>query len=189
MKGEKTSILFPVLLTVPLLALVFAIATQSPALSTAAKAIDPPLARAIYRTTAAELYRDYNRDAAATTARIGSGRILISGTVVGVSHDYLGQNLVLLDAGNGISTTDMTLAANQNPLTVQLQRGQAISMFCDQMQRYSDAPTGSDCTLIEPPVASHAQPTPRPVSVQPGIVSLNDRDGLDRGPALSPAGK
>lgn len=157
MEDGRNNILFPTLLTAPLLALVWLIAVQPPAQPTAATAEGTPAMDAsIYRTTAAQLYHDYRADAPATQARIGQQRILITGTVVGVSTDYLGQNLVLLDAGNGMSTDDMMLAADQNLLAVQLQRGQTLSLYCDQMQRYSDSPTGSNCTLAHSPIALQA---------------------------------
>jgi len=33
----------------------------------------------------------------------------------------------------------MTLAADQNALAMQLRAGQTVSIFCEQMERYSDA--------------------------------------------------
>jgi putative nucleic acid binding protein len=155
LEGRKNKILFPSLLIVPLLALVWAIATQSPLPHVTATTSDrQPQQRTIYRATAAELYRDYNADAAATQARIGQRRIVVTGTVVAVSKDYLGQNLLLLDAGNGISTVDMALAADQNALVIRLRAGQTVSVSCHEMARYSDAPTGSNCSLIEPQESS-----------------------------------
>ena len=157
LQGKKNKILFPSLLIVPLLALVWAIARQSPAppmpLMQAERS--PP---SVYRTTAVELYRDYNSDAAATQARIGPRRILVTGTLVALSKDYLGQNLVLLDAGNGISTAAMALAPDQSARAMQLRTGQTIAVSCEEMARYSDAPSGSNCSLIEPRIASEATP-------------------------------
>lgn len=192
-QGGQTRILLPVLLTVPLLALLWLIATQSRPMASPNKSSAPP-PRSLYRTTAAQLYRDYNTDPTGTQARIGQRRILVTGTVVDVSTDYLGQNLVLLDAGNGISTADMTLAPDQNLLALQLKRGQSVSITCDEMQRYSDSPTGSNCALVAPHVASEsppqgarpsplpAAPTAAPVGSLPGMVSLNDRRARYVGP-------
>ena len=158
LQGGKNKILFPSLLIVPLLALVWLIARQSPAPRMPVTKVERSLQPAVYRTTAVELYRDYNSDAAATQARIGPRRIVVTGILVALSKDYLGQNLVLLDAGNGISTAAMTLATNQNALAVQLRAGQTIAVSCEEMARYSDAPSGSNCILIEPRIASDAAP-------------------------------
>ena len=159
MEGRNNKILLPSLLTVPALVLVWAIATQSPttpqaAASKSAQSLQP----STYRTTAIELYRDYNSDAAATQARIGDRHIVVTGTVIAVSKDYLGQNLVLLDAGNGISTAAMTLAPDQNASAMQLRTGQVITVSCETMARYSDAPSGSNCALIEPRIAAQEPP-------------------------------
>lgn len=162
LQGDKNKILFPSLLIVPLLALVWAIARQSPAPQMSVTKAERSLQPSVYRTTAVELYRDYNSDAAATQARIGPRRIVLTGTLVALSKDYLGQNLVLLDAGNGISTAAMTLAPDQNALAMQLRAGQTIAVSCEEMARYSDAPSGSNCTLIGPRVASEAPPASLP---------------------------
>jgi hypothetical protein len=158
LQGGKNKILFPLLLIVPLLALVWVIAQQSPAPQMPVQKAERSLQPSVYRTTAVELYRDYNRDPAATQARIGPRRVVVTGTLVAMSKDYLGQNLVLLDAGNGISTAAMTLVPDQNALAMRLRAGQTIAVSCEKMARYSDAPSGSNCSLIEPRIASEAPP-------------------------------
>jgi hypothetical protein len=165
-ESDNGNILFPVLLTVPLLALLWVIATRTPAPPSPVTA-GPAAQRALYRTTAAELYRDYNHDAVGTQQRIGARRIVVTGVVVDVSKDYLGQNLVLLDAGNGISTADMTLIPDRNALAVELQRGQQVSLVCDQMQRYSDSPTGTDCSLAAPRVAAQSSAPSESSPIEP----------------------
>jgi hypothetical protein len=159
LQGGKNNILFPSLLIVPLLVLLWVIARQSPAPQMPVHKAERSLRPAVYRTTAVDLYRDYNSDAAATQARIGPRRIVVTGTLVALSKDFLGQNLVLLDAGNGISTAAMTLAPDQNALAMRLRAGQTIAVSCEEMARYSDAPSGSNCSLIDPRITSEAPPT------------------------------
>jgi tRNA_anti-like len=158
LQGEKNKILFPSLLIVPLLALMWVIVRQTPAPEVPVTKAERSLQSSVYRTTAVELYRDYNSDAAATQARIGPSRIVVTGTLVALSRDYLGRKFALLDAGNGISTAAMTLALDQNALAMRLRAGQTIAVSCEEMARYSDAPSGSNCTLIEPRIALEAPP-------------------------------
>jgi hypothetical protein len=148
-------ILFPLLLTASILALVCALALQPPQPAQVAQATaEPP--RDIYQISAVQLYRDYSADARATQARIGAKRILVTGTLLDLNRDYLGQDQVLLDVGNGATAADMTLNPDQYRLTVRLQRGQSIAVLCDQIQRYTDAPSGSGCSLALPALESGA---------------------------------
>lgn len=157
------AIFLPLGLTLAMLCLVWLIAPRPPTL-TAPNAHSTSV-RSIYRTSAVQLYRDYNRDEAATQARIGPQRIAVTGTVAAVSQDYLGNNEVLLDVGNGLSAAEMALQSDQNLLAVQLQRGESVTILCDQMQRLTDAPEGSGCRLLEPRgdhTASEVAPDHRP---------------------------
>jgi hypothetical protein len=148
-----------------MLCLVWLIAARPPTLTVPQPASSS--VRSIYRTSAAQLYRDYNSNEAATQAKIGPQRILVTGTVVTVTQEYLGNNEVLLDVGNGLSPAEMTLQPDQNVLAVQLHKGESVAILCDQMQRLTDAPAGSGCRLTEALrnyTASDAAQDRRPVS-------------------------
>jgi tRNA_anti-like len=142
-------IALPLVLTLPMLALVWTIAARPPTASAPTRTAASP-ALSIYRTSAVQLYRDYNSNEAATQARIGQQSVLVTGKVTAVSQDYLGDNQVLLDVGNSVSAAEMTLRSDQNLLAVQLEKGQQVALLCDQMQRLTDAPEGSGCALVEP---------------------------------------
>jgi hypothetical protein len=48
----------------------------------------------------------------------------------------------------------MSLNADQDGPALQLQWGQTVAILCDQMQRFTEAPSGSGCTLIDSPLSS-----------------------------------
>lgn len=164
MQGGKNNILLPSLLTVPLLALVWALATRSPQSTgphKGARSVRLLQQQPVYRSTAIERYRAYDGDPAAMRAHIGQRPIVVTGTVVAVSQDFLGRNLVLLDVGKGISTAAMTLAPDQSARAMQLRAGQRLSLACEAVQRYGDSPSGSNCTVTE---------------TRPGMLSLNPKE-------------
>lgn len=104
----------------------------------------PP--RSVYRTTAEQLYRDYEANVVATQAKIGTSRVQLTGKVAEIDLDATGRPVVKLWAGKD-STAAMTLAENQRTAAAQLAKGEAVEIECDKLGRGGAELQGSDCAL------------------------------------------
>jgi hypothetical protein len=102
--------------------------------------------RLVYRTTAEQLYQDYDTNAVATQNKIGDSRIRVTGGVAEIDQDALGHPVVKLWTSNDNSAA-MTLTDDQHAAAAQLAKGETVDIECDQMRRTVASPQGSGCTL------------------------------------------
>jgi tRNA_anti-like len=105
-----------------------------------------PVLRSEYRTTAEQLYRDYEANVVATQTRIGAGRVRLTGSVAEIDQDVAGRPVVKLWTGED-STAAMTLVEDQRAAAAQLAKGEAVEIECDKLGRSGALLQGSDCTL------------------------------------------
>ena len=105
-----------------------------------------PALRFVYRTTAEQLYRDYEADVVATQTKIGGSRVRLTGRVAEIEQDAAGRSIVKLWTGMD-SSAAMTLAEDQRAAAAQLAEGEAIEIECDKIGRSGALLQGSDCTL------------------------------------------
>jgi hypothetical protein len=102
--------------------------------------------RPVYKTTAEQLYQDYNTNEVATHSKIGDSRIRVTGSVAEIDQDALGHPVVKLWTSNDNSAA-MTLTDDQHAAAAQLAKGETVDIECDKMRRTVSSPQGSDCTL------------------------------------------
>jgi tRNA_anti-like len=105
-----------------------------------------PALRSVYRTTAEQLYRDYEANVVATQTKIGGSRVRLTGRVAEIEQDAAGRPIVKLWTGKD-STAAMTLAEDQHAAAARLAEGEAIEIECDKLGRSGALLQGSDCTL------------------------------------------
>jgi ribosomal protein L37E len=121
--------------------------TNAP-LPTVPDATQPALAlRSVYRTTAEELYRDYEANAVATQTRIGTSLVRLNGSIAEIDQDTAGRPVVKLWTGKD-SAAAMTLGENQRAAAAQLYKGEAVDIECDKIGGGDAVLQGSDCTLV-----------------------------------------
>jgi hypothetical protein len=122
-------------------------AADQPSASVLAVSSQPaPALRSVYRTTAEQLYRDYEANVVATQTKIGASRVRLTGSVAEIDQDAAGRPVVKLLTGKD-STAAMTLAADQRAAAAQLAKGEAVEIECDKLGRSGALLQGSDCTL------------------------------------------
>lgn len=102
--------------------------------------------RSVYRSTAEQLYRDYQANVVATQGKIGSSRVQLTGRVAEIDLDATGRPVVKLWADKE-TTAAMTLAENQRAAAAQLAKGEAVEVECDKVGRTGTSLQGSDCAL------------------------------------------
>jgi hypothetical protein len=105
-----------------------------------------PPPRPVYRTTAEQLYQDYDANVVAIQSKIGASRVRLTGSVAEIDQDVAGRPVVKLWTGKD-SIAAMTLAENQRAASAQLFKGEAVEIECDKIGHSGALLQGSDCTL------------------------------------------
>lgn len=105
-----------------------------------------PALRSEYRTTAEQLFRDYEANVVATQTRIGASRVRLTGSVAEIDQDAAGRPVVKLWFGKD-STAAMTLVEDQGAAAAQLAKGETVEIECDKLGRRGALLQGSDCIL------------------------------------------
>jgi len=114
--------------------------------SDAAKSAEPT--RAVYDTTAVQLYRDYEANEVATDEKIGTARIRISGIVKSIDKDMLGDPEINLYVGTEFSSVGLAMDKSELSVAGSLSRGQSIVARCDKVTRIIDHPVAEHCQVI-----------------------------------------
>jgi hypothetical protein len=128
--------------------------SNSPSLSTADRSAftlpapgqSAPPPRPVYRTTAEQLYQDYDANVVAIQSKIGASRVRLTGSVAEIDQDVAGRPVVKLWTGKD-SIAAMTLAEDQRAASAQLFKGEAVEIECDKIGHSGALLQGSDCTL------------------------------------------
>jgi hypothetical protein len=107
----------------------------------------PAVPRSVYRTTAEDLYRDYEANAVATQARIGASLVRLNGSISAIDQDETGHPVVKLRTGKDRAAA-MTLAHSQRAAAAQLYKGEAVDLECDKIGGSDAVLQGSGCTLV-----------------------------------------
>jgi hypothetical protein len=114
--------------------------------ATAQSALEP-VNGAVYRTSAQQLYQDYDANEVAIQSKIGDSPIRVSGSVAEINEDNSGHPVVTLHAGGG-NRADMFLTDDQRSAAAQLSKEDAVEIQCNKMQRIAARLHGSGCALV-----------------------------------------
>ena len=106
-----------------------------------------PVNSAVYRTSAEQLYQDYDANEVAIQSKIGGSPIRVSGSVAEISEDASGHPVVTLHAGSE-NRADMLLTDDQRSAAAQLSKEDAVEIQCNKMQRIAARLHGSGCSLV-----------------------------------------
>src|SRR5216683_2188103 len=116
--------------------------------ATAQSALEPqPVNSAVYRTSAEQLYQDYDANEVAIQSKIGGSPIRLSGSIAEINEDASGHPVVTLHAGSG-NRADMLLTDDQRSAAAQLSKEDAVEIQCNKMQRIAARLHGSGCALV-----------------------------------------
>jgi len=106
-----------------------------------------PVSSAVYRTTAEQLYQDYDANEVAIQSKIGDSPIRVTGSVAEINEDTSGHPVVTLHAGSE-NRADMLLTDDQRSAAAQLSKEDAVEIQCNKMQRIAARLRGSGCALV-----------------------------------------
>jgi hypothetical protein len=105
-----------------------------------------PELRSVFRTSAQQLYQDFNANVVAIQTRIGSSRVRVTGTVGEIDQDVAGHPVVKLRTGKE-NAAAMSLTEDQRAAAAQLVKDEAVEIECDKIGHNGELLEGSGCTL------------------------------------------
>jgi len=106
-----------------------------------------PPPRSVYRTTAQQLYRDYNANVVAIQTKIGTSRVRVMGNVAEIDQDPAGHPVVRLFTDKDAEAATMTLNEDQRAAAALLVKNEAVEIECDKVGHSGDLLQGHDCSL------------------------------------------
>jgi hypothetical protein len=125
--------------------------SNSASVATASRAPEPGQSnvtlRPVYRTTAQQLYRDYNANVVAIQTKIGTSRVRVTGNVAAIDQDAAGHPLVRLFTDKDGTAAAMTLTEDQRAAAAELVKNEAVEVECDKIGHSGDLLEGHGCTL------------------------------------------
>lgn len=101
-----------------------------------------------YKTTARQLFSDYEDNEVATDIRIDKRPVEISGVVQGISKDFTDSVYINLSTSNQFMPARIGLVDGAESHAASLKRGQKVVFLCKKMMRLVGAPSGSDCAPL-----------------------------------------
>jgi hypothetical protein len=122
----------------------FAAATQPPA-HVPQPSAEPP---SIYRTTASQIYRDYDANEVATDMKIGNAVVEMSGSLKSIDKDFTDSAVLHFEVGDPFMFAGATLRDSEKPLAATLKKHQEVTVRCQKMTRVVSMPSGTDCVVV-----------------------------------------
>jgi tRNA_anti-like len=105
-----------------------------------------PTLRPVYRTTAQQLYEEYNANVVATRTKIGASRVRVTGIIATINQDVAGRPVVKLWTGKD-SNAAMSLTGDQRAAAAQLAKDETVEVECDRIDQSGALLQGGDCSL------------------------------------------
>jgi hypothetical protein len=151
---------------------------STPSIGSGAAATD------VYRTTAEELFRNYEANEVATDEKIKGRIVEISGTVGSIGKDFTDSVVIGLATSNRYRTAHMFMKTTQRRQAAELSQGMEVTIRCKTMHRILLSPSGGDCEfwsesplLISPPMPAPsgelATPTPPQTMALPAATNTD----------------
>jgi hypothetical protein len=101
-----------------------------------------------YKTTAAQLYEDFDANEVAASQKINGAPIEVTGLIYAIEEDVYNDAMILLDAGNGALVV-LNLAPTQKPAAAKLRKGREITIRCKKISiGFIGSPYGAGCLIV-----------------------------------------
>ncbi len=117
--------------------------------STEVAAARPPAPpKQIYRTTALELFADYQANEVATDEKLKGKIVEVRGTVESIDKDFTDSIVVRLHTSNRFMSANMHANDSEKHKVMSLKKEDAVTFRCQKMTRVMGSPSGTDCELV-----------------------------------------
>jgi hypothetical protein len=113
--------------------------------STAQSAADP--ATPAIEVTSVDLAKAFEANEVAAKQTYGASPLIVSGTVVGITLDFMDKPVVQLPGVNEFMPVQASFEGDATAATAQLSKGQKIVLRCEELTEVVGAPMLSGCTI------------------------------------------
>lgn len=99
----------------------------------------------IYKTTATELFSDYEKNEVNTDEKIKGKVVEISGSVQSIDKDFTDSIIIKLKTSNEFMPARLRIDDSQKQNAMMLNKGDEVTLRCQKMSRIMGSPSGRDC--------------------------------------------
>lgn len=101
----------------------------------------------VYKTTAKQLYQDYEANEVAADEKMKGKLIEVSGVIESIDKDAFDNIVLHLKTGNSFAAAMITLKDSEKDAAIKLKKGNKITVICTSMLRLLSSPNGRKCTI------------------------------------------
>ncbi len=99
----------------------------------------------IYKTTATELFSDYEENEVNTDEKIKGKIVEISGSVQSIDKDFTDSIIIKIKTSNQFMPAHLRVDDSQKQNAMTLNRGDEVTLRCQKVSRIMGSPSGRDC--------------------------------------------
>lgn len=101
----------------------------------------------VYKTTAKQLFLDYEENEVATDNKIEGKKIEVTGVIESIDKDFAGDIVVKLSTGSQFNSAQLELAESEKTKAAELKKNKKISFTCEKFTRIMSSPMGDGCVI------------------------------------------
>lgn len=107
----------------------------------------PKKPKEVYKTTARQLFKDYDRNEVATDEAMKGKAVAVLGIIQSIDKGFTGSISIKFKTDNQFLPARMSVSDKQKSFISTLKPGDKIEVLCDKMERLVGSPSGSDCVI------------------------------------------
>ncbi|MEG0208785.1 OB-fold protein [Hafnia sp.] len=112
-----------------------------------ASSSQPSAIKEVYKTTANQLFNDYEDNEVAADEKMKGKLIAVSGVVDSIDKDFTNSIVIGLRTSNQFMSARMEMEDSQKSTALSLKKGQKVTILCESMSRVIGSPAGRDCVF------------------------------------------
>lgn len=104
-------------------------------------------AQDVYKTTAAQLFKDYESNEVAADEKMKGKSVEVSGTIQSIDKDFADNIVLQLKTANEFMPAHMNLEDSEKQKAMALSKNAKVTVLCKKVARMVGSPIGSECVL------------------------------------------
>jgi hypothetical protein len=101
--------------------------------------------KAVYKTTAQQLFSDYEANEVAADEKMMGRVVEVSGIVESIDKTFTDSIVISLSTSNQFMSARLHLLESEKQKAMALKKGANVVLVCERMRRIVGSPSGSDC--------------------------------------------
>jgi hypothetical protein len=102
----------------------------------------------VYKTTAQQLFADYEANEVATDEKMKGMTLEISGTVQSIDKDFTDSIVIKLRTSNEFLPVQLSVDDSQKGRAIALKKGSKVVLRCDKASRIAGSAFGRGCEFV-----------------------------------------